>query len=407
MNRVSSCDVAIIGGGMVGATLACGLGQLGVRVALVEERPWPEPVPDAEYHFRVSALTRASEHILRSYGVWQQMAQGRMGQFREMHVWDAAGSGAIHFDSADVGEPTLGYIIENRVIQSALEARLQCLDSVTWFRPARLYSLVCGAEQVRLQLDHTELRALLVVGADGSESAVRRRAGISSSVHGYGQQALVATVRTEGGHQQTAWQRFLPNGPLAFLPLPGDYSSIVWSTTSTAAAELSHMEPARFASELARALESRLGAITWVGPRAAFSLRSLRAHHYVQHRVALIGDAAHTIHPLAGQGVNLGFLDAAVLAEVLAMARARDWDLGCMTGLRRYERWRKGHNLLMHAAMDGLRWLFGSTLLPVRIARNLGLRITDGARPVKRLIMLHAMGLVGDLPAAARARPLG
>ncbi len=402
MTHSMACDVAIVGGGLVGAALACGLGQMGLQVAIVEERPWQDLLDDEDFHFRVSAVTLASQSILQTFGAWEDMRQTRMGPFREMHVWDAAGAGAIHFDSADVGEPKLGYIVENRVIQAGLEARLEALDSVTWFRPARLRGLAVEPGRVRVALENVEIKAPLLVGADGSESQVRRRVGITSSVHGYHQQALVTNVRTELPHQETAWQRFLPSGPVAFLPLPDALSSIVWSTTPAAAAALRTMPTEEFAVALGRAFDSRLGLITEVGARAIFPLRSVRAHRYVQHRVALLGDAAHTIHPLAGQGVNLGFLDAATLAEVVAEARAAGRDLGTLPTLRRYERWRKSHNLGMQLAMDGLHLLFSSRFRAVQAARNVGLQITDGVGPVKRLIMRYAMGRVGDLPGAAR-----
>jgi 2-octaprenylphenol hydroxylase len=390
---------------MVGAALACGLGQAGLQVALVEERPWQDLLADEAYHFRVSAVTLASESILRAYGAWEGMRQARMGHFREMRVWDAIGGGAIHFESADVGEPALGYIVENRVIQAGLEARLEALNSVTWFRPARLRGLSVEPGCVRATLDNVEIKALLLVGADGSDSQVRRRVGIPSAVQGYGQHALVTNVRTELSHQETAWQRFLPSGPLAFLPLPDNYSSIVWSTTPATAAALLRMPTQDFAAKLGRSFDSRLGGIVSIGPRATFPLRSVRVRRYVQQRVALVGDSAHTIHPLAGQGVNLGFLDAATLAEVIVEARAKGRDFGNVPALRRYERWRKSHNLTMQMAMDSLHFLFGSRFRAVQAARNLGLQLTDGIGPVKRLIMLYAMGRVGDLPGAARGAP--
>lgn len=402
MTDSMACEVAIIGGGMVGAALACGLGRMGLQVAIVEARPRQDLLNDEAYHFRVSAVTLASERILRTFGAWEQMRQARMGPFREMHVWDAVGDGVIHFDSADVGEPTLGYIVENRVIQAGLEARLEALPSVTWFRPARLRGLTIEPACVRVALDHVEIKAQLLVGADGSDSHVRRRVGITSAVHGYRQQALVTNVRTELRHQEIAWQRFLPSGPLAFLPLPDNYSSIVWSTSPAAAAALSRMPTEEFAGELGRAFDRRLGSITTVGPRATFPLRSVRAHRYVQHRVALVGDSAHTVHPLAGQGVNLGFLDVATLAEIIAEARAKGADCGSLPTLRRYERWRKSHNLAMQLAIDGLHLLFSSRFRAVQATRNLGLQLTDGLGPVKRLIVRYATGRAGDLPSAAR-----
>lgn len=396
-------DVAIIGGGMVGCALACGLGEAGLRVAIVEERPWDRgPFPTSGYDLRVSAMTRASERIFQAFHAWEHMALDRLGPFREMRVWDATGSGAIHFDSAEIGEPTLGYVAENRVIQRALEARLAELETVAWFRPAPLRYVRVEDERVRLELEAGVLETRLVVGADGYDSRVRHYLGMPSSARAYGQQAVVATVRTEEGHQETAWQRFLPRGPLAFLPLPDGFCSIVWSTPSQRAAMLVAMETTQFERELQRAFGSRLGAVTVEGPRAAFPLRSLHAEQYVQPRVALVGDAAHTIHPLAGQGVNLGLLDAATLVEVVRDAYQAGRDVGGYGLLRRYERWRKGHNLLMLSVMDGFRWLFGSPSPAIRLARNLGLNVTDQLDPVKHLIMRYATGLAGDLPRAAR-----
>jgi 2-octaprenylphenol hydroxylase len=216
----------------------------------------------------------------------------------------------------------------------------------------------------------------------------------------------VATVRTEAHHRDTAWQRFLPSGPVAFLPLPEGYCSIVWSVPPARAEDLLGLSPEAFARELEAAVDLRLGRVVWLGERAVFPLFRQHAERYVRSRVALVGDAAHTIHPLAGQGVNLGFLDAAALAEVVLAARGRGEDAGALPVLRRYERWRKGHNLLVQGAMDGFRLLFGTDLSPVRLVRNLGLRLTDGAMPVKRLIMRRAMGLEGDLPPLARPLPV-
>lgn len=401
------CDVAVIGGGMVGATLAALLDGSGLRIAVVEAAAPALEWPGDSVDLRVSALTAASERMLTALGAWPAMRALGVSPFREMRVWDAAGAGAIHFDCADIGEPRLGHIVENRVIQRVLFERLRDSAGVRMFCPATLERLAFDAPgdaagaQVELS-DGTTIRARLVVAADGANSKTRTLAGIAVRGWSYDQKGVVATVATEHSHEATAWQRFLPDGPLAFLPLRDGRSSIVWSTRPDHAERLLAAEPAAFRAELAEAFAHRLGAITDVGPRAAFPLRLQHANRYIGTRLALVGDAAHSIHPLAGQGVNLGMLDAAALAEVLQKAAVNGRDIGATPVLRRYERWRKGDNLMMMLVMDGFKRLFGATAPPLQVARNLGLRLTDGTPPVKNLIIRHAMGLTGDLPHIAR-----
>ena len=387
---------------MVGATLACALGQTSLRVALVDRQAplihWEDP----EYDLRVSAITRASQRIFESLGVWSGMQARRVSPFREMHVWDAAGKGAIHFDCADLGEPTLGHIIENRVITAALHERLAALP-VDIIAPAQLQRLAWDADYMYLEQEDGDLIAgRLMVGADGSNSWVRGQAGISVRGWDYEQHALVATVKPARFHQETAWQRFLPDGPLAFLPLENGYCSIVWSTRGEHARTLLDLPEDAFAQELEAAFDSQLGPIEWVGARAAFPLRFMRANAYVRPRLALVGDAAHTIHPLAGQGVNLGLTDAAALAEVLSEAHAARQNIGSIAVLRRYERWRNADNQAMLAAVDGFKRLFGSDLSLVRWVRNLGLNLTHTVLPIKNLLMRHAMGISGEMPKLAR-----
>ena len=397
-------DVAIVGGGITGGTLACALGAAGLRVAVIEAGE-PAPVPEDGWALRVSAVTRGSEAILRAIGVWDRLPLARAGVFREMHVWDATGGGSVHFDSADIGTDALGHIVENTVLQRGLDARMAELETLRLFRPEALRAFTAEADRVTLHLERSRVHARLLVAADGSRSRVRELAGIDCDGGDYGQQAVVATVRTALGHRETAWQRFLPDGPLAFLPLPGQFCSIVWSTRPEHAEALLALDDQAFAREVEAAFESRLGRLETVGPRGAFPLRHLHARAYVDHRLALVGDAAHTVHPLAGQGANLGLQDAAALAEIVEDAWARGRDIGRVGNLRPYERWRKGRNRLMQQGLSGFQWLFGSRLEPVRLARNLGLAMVDRAPAVKRLFMRYASGFGGDRPRLARIRP--
>jgi 2-octaprenylphenol hydroxylase len=403
-------DVAIAGGGIVGATLACALNGGGMRVAVIEAKQ-PE-VSTGQIDPRVSAISRGSVRILESLGVWRAMTARRVSPFREMQVWDASGSGNIHFDSADIGMDTLGYIVENSVILAALWERLHNSTTIDVYCPARITTATWQGERVTLTFDNgRRLDAKLLIGADGADSTVRRLADITTRGWDYDQTALVATVRTSHPHHETAWQRFLPGGPLAFLPLADGSSSIVWSLPSDQAARLLVLSDDAFVNELQEALGVPpvhgiqglgLGKILEVGPRLSFPLRLIHADQYVKERLALIGDAAHTIHPLAGQGVNLGISDAAALAEVLSEARSQGKDIGALRVLRRYERWRKGDNLIMIAALEGIKRLFATNVPPLRWARNQGLALTDRAWPVKNTIMRHAMGMAGDLPKRAQ-----
>ena len=392
-------DVVVVGGGMVGAALAVALGMAGRSVAVVEARLPSAWRPADDYDLRVSAINRASQHLLERLGAWPAILGRRANAYRRMRVWDACSSGDIEFDAVDLGESDLGHIIENRVIQESLLERIEQLDTVRLFAPFGVESLAMGPQGARVGLsDGGELLARLVVGADGARSRVRELAGVRRSERRYGQTAIVATVATEAPHESTAWQRFLPTGPLAFLPLGDGRSSIVWSSTSTEAERLLALDDAEFRSELARAADLRLGCITACSARAGFPLVGGQSYPYVQPRVALIGDAAHSIHPLAGQGVNLGLMDAAELAGVLG---ASGRDPGSMVVLRRYERARRGENEAVMRLMEGFRLLFGSQLPLLPWVRGRGMRLVGALEPLKRRLMSHALGTAGRRPELA------
>ncbi len=390
-------DIIVVGAGMVGAAQALALARQGWQVALVDARAPQREWPAEGYDIRVSALTRASQNLFEELGAWEAMRAERVSPYREMVVWDAGGRGRVHFDSADVGEPDMGHIVENRVIVKGLHTEVARQPNITPFWPARPRQLRREAGGAALTLDDgTVLTGRLVIGTDGGRSWVRQAADISVTGWDYDQTAVVTVVRPREHHRETAWQRFLPTGPLAFLPLTEGYCSIVWSTSPEQAERLLAMEAERFARELEAAFESTLGPIDDVGPRAAFPLRFFETRRYADTRLALAGDAAHTIHPLAGQGVNLGLADVRSLARLLGEARRRRRDPGGETLLRRYERERRSENRPMLLAMDGFKELFSNNQPLLAWLRNTGLTLTDRLTPVKNLIVRRALGKVRD-----------
>ncbi len=401
-------DLIIVGAGMVGSALALALQDQGLEILLVDGSPLSvKPFdPQAAFEPRVSALSVASQRILERLGVWEGIAARRVCPYGEMQVWDGSGTGQIHFSAASVHAESLGHIVENRVVQDALLERLH--DSSIGLLPsARLEQLRRSGEGWLLSLnDGRELRAPLVIAADGANSAVRRLAGCATREWDYLHHAIVTSVRCAKPHQATAWQRFTDDGPLAFLPLAGPagehWCSIVWSVTPTEAERLMALDDVGFRRALGFAFEHRLGEVLQADPRLCIPLRQRHAKRYVEDGLALIGDAAHSIHPLAGQGVNLGFLDVAVLAEVLLHAMQRGERLSDVKVLSRYERRCMPHNLAMMAAMEGFERLFQADPLPVRWLRNSGLNWVDDLPEVKALFVRQALGLSGDLPELAR-----
>ncbi|MGE5153778.1 MAG: UbiH/UbiF/VisC/COQ6 family ubiquinone biosynthesis hydroxylase [Bdellovibrio bacteriovorus] len=396
-------DVLVVGGGMVGGAFALACSGKGLSIGLVEARPPQRDWPKGEVDLRVSALSRASQRMLARLGAWERIAALGASPYRRMHVWDGVSGAAITFDSADLGEPDLGHIVENRVIQLALWERLEQAQDLALMVPASISDLERGPAMSRVILgDGRRVEARLLVAADGRDSLIRELAGIPTRGWDYDQQAIVANVRPELWHAETAWQRFLPTGPLALLPLADGRCSIVWSATQGRAQELLDLDDQGFSDALTEASEGRLGRIQSQGPRAALPLRLQHAERYVEPGLALIGDAAHAIHPLAGQGVNLGFLDAAALAAALDLALERGRDLAATWTLRRYERARRGDNLAMLMAMDAFKRAFGSRLPPLVAARSLGFAVSDRLGPLKRRFMERALGSGEDLPPLAR-----
>jgi 2-polyprenylphenol 6-hydroxylase len=393
MNRRGVCDVAIVGAGMVGAALALALAREGFDVALVESRAPARWRNDDEIDLRVVALAASSISLFGRLDVWKSIARSRACDYRRMHVWDALAPGALTFDAADEGESSLGAIVENRLIQSILWQAIERDSRIALHCPVRVASTEMGDDRRTLVFEDGEaLSTRLVVAADGADSALRTMLGVATHDRDYIQRAIVAHVSTQHAHEFTAWQRFLSDATIAFLPLADGRSSIVWSVPNTEADRLLALDDSAFCAELGAAFDVRLGAITSTTPRASFPLRLRLAERYCAPRFALIGDAAHVVHPLAGQGVNLGLRDVDELCAVLIDARAAKRDIASQTVLRKYERRRRSDNALAANAFDGIHRVFGSRAMPVAALRGAGLAIVDRVSPLKRLFARHAAG---------------
>ncbi len=426
MTSSQQYDVVIIGGAMVGSALSCALAQgefsKHLKIAVVEGNEFnKDKLASQNFDPRVSALTVVTRKVFESLGVWPHIEKYRISPFEGMSVWDAEGTGHIEFNAQQMGEKQLGHIIENRVVLAGILQRLEELDHVDWYCPQKLTHLEKIVEKTgskstgkwRVYLsDDTRLETGLLVGADGALSLVRELADFEIKQKPYEHHSIVTTVKTEKDHGRIARQRFLPTGPLALLPVIDNdggqsHCSIVWSSEPNSARTILAMTDDEFCQALGAASEHCLGKILSAEKRFAFPLLERHAVDYVQEGVALIGDAAHTIHPLAGQGVNLGFLDAAVLAEEINRAAGRQVDIGSLSILRRFQRRRKGENTLMMVTMRGFKTLFEADAMPVRWARNTGMSWMNQISPVKNKLMSRAMGLEGDLPNLAKGRSKG
>lgn len=399
-------DIVIVGGGAVGSAVASLLGQITktvkgtsqqLKIALIESH-MPSQFDASQVDPRVAALTEKTRLLFEQIGIWHRVVDKRACAYRAMNVWDAEGTGRIAFDCQQVQQQNLGHIVENSALVSTLIEHVEQQSNIELFCPANIVDYQLRPDAIGLTLDnHMELSAQLVIAADGANSAVREHFQFTTKQWDYGQHAIVTTITTEKPNQHTAWQRFMPTGPLAFLPLDdiGDAHccSIVWSQDTAEAKRLMTLTNAEFCQQLSRASEYCLGEVLNIQKRHLIPLRQSHAIDYVMPRVALVGDAAHSIHPLAGQGANLGFSDAQVLAEEIAKAFARDLDLGDISVLKPYQRRRKPENLATMAAMEGFKRLFGSQNSTMRLLRNYGLSAINGMDSVKNKLIKQAMGL--------------
>ncbi len=407
---VETADAVIVGGGMVGLTLGAALAGAGLRATVIDTVD-PAATVEPDYDGRTSAIAPGSQRVLAGAGVWDGIA-ARACPIHDIRVSDGDAPLFLHYDHREAGLGPMGWIVENRDIRRALVARAARLETLRLRAPARLTRLERGRHLVTAHLaDGGAVRAPLVLACDGHNSTVRRRAGIAAAEWRYPQTGIVCTVAHERPHRNVAHERFLPAGPFAILPMVDDErgrhrSSIVWTEREKLAPSILGLDRHGFAAELAARFGNFLGALEVVGRRWAYPLGLLHAERYIDRRLALVGDAAHAIHPIAGQGLNMGLRDVAALAEVLVDARRLGLDPGGAEVLARYQRWRRFDNTVLMFVTDGLNRLFSNDLAPVRLARDLGLAAVDAVPPLKRLFMRHAMGLMGDLPRLARGEAL-
>lgn len=400
---MQSYDIAVIGGGMVGLAFAAALKDTALKVVVIEGNDIDRTLGDNP-ELRVSALSRASENILRNLGAWSGIENQRHQPYNAMQVWDRNGFGQIDFQSEDLMTDTLGHLVENKVIQLALLEQVEKASNITLLTNTRIQKLSHVENAVWLTLDEQDpLHVKLVVGADGANSWTRQQAQIPLATWDYNHHAIVANIRTAEPHANCARQIFNPEGPLAFLPLwEEDLCSIVWSLPPERADALLAMDEVEFNKQLNVAFDNRLGLCKVEGQRQAFPLKMRYARQFAQARIALIGDAAHTIHPLAGQGVNLGLLDAASLAECVLENHIALKDIGDYDELRRFERWRKAEAATMIASMEGLKRLFSGANPAKRIFRDVGLALSNTLPGLKQNFIKRAMGLEGELPKLAK-----
>ena len=411
---MKKADILIIGGGMVGLTLALAVRKLTpLTVAIVDTAP--VSALSSEPEVRVSAINAASEQIFTQLDVWQDILNTRAQAYHHMHIWDKAGYGQLLFDDSQVDNPQLGYIIENKVIRNCLWAKAEQDSGISFYTQSQISSLGMGDEEVFASFDtpnngqapQLPIMANLVIGADGANSWLRQQLDMPMVFRDYDHHAIVATVACSQGHQNTAWQVFLPTGPLAFLPLASEkneqqLASIVWSTSPDEAKRLSALSPEAFNKEITAAADGKLGVISLASERFSYPLTMRLAQNFMQERAILIGDAAHTIHPLAGQGVNLGLKDAAALAECLALQVENNSLTVSQKTLKNFERWRKNDAAEMIAAMEAIKQVFTPQQKPTQLLRGIGMSLLNNLAPVKQQMIKQALGYQHHLPSLAK-----
>lgn len=384
-------DIAVVGGGMVGAAAACLLAQQGWQIAVIEQTEPDAYSPEQAMDLRVSAISPASVRLLQQAGVWDALLAMRIRAYTELATWEVPGL-ETHFHAQEAGVPELGFIVENRLIQLALWQRLQTLTNVTLLCPAQVSALVQQSEDATVTLNNGQtITAAWLLAADGANSRLRSMAGIGINRWDYRQDCMLINVDLEDDAPPITWQQFYPNGPRAFLPLAGHKASLVWYDTPEKIAQLVALSPTQLEREVKRHFPEQLPACT-VTQSGAFPLIRRHAQHYYQGRVILLGDAAHTIHPLAGQGVNLGFKDVACLVDLWQNARQKQLPLGTEQ-LKQYERRRLCDNSMMQSAMDLFYAGFSAPHAPLKILRNVALLVADNAGLVKRKALRYALGL--------------
>ena len=408
-------EVLIVGGGMVGLTLGLTLAGAGVET-LVLDRQAPTASVEAAYDGRASAIARGSQLALETAGLWRGMAPQAQPildiRVSDGRLWEPASPLFLHYDHREVGDAPFGFIVENLVIRKALNAARGGREALTLLAPAELSEIARKTQGVEALLqDGRRIKARLVVSAEGRNARLRAEAGIRCAEWSYPQTGIVCTIAHSEPHHGVAHEHFLPAGPFAVLPMVEDAegrhrSSIVWTERRELAEAMLALDDAAFAAEMQRRFGDSLGEIRLLGRRWAYPLSLLHAERYLDRRLVLVGDAAHGIHPIAGQGLNLGLRDVAALAETLVDARRLGLDLGSAQVLQRYQRWRRFDNVMLTVVTDGLNRLFSNDIGPLRLARDLGMAAVGRIAPLKRLLMRHAMGLEGDLPRLIRGQPL-
>jgi 2-octaprenyl-6-methoxyphenol hydroxylase len=405
-----SADILIVGGGMAGCSLACALAGAGFAVVVLDRVDQSQQTTD-EFDGRASAIAEAPKKMLDQIGMWRNLSQN-FTPILDIRVADGSSPLFLHYDHEDVGEDAFGYMVENRHFRRAVFARLKELNNVTYLAPGELKSISYNPEGVTAELsDGRHIKAGLLVGADGRQSQIRQDAGIKLTSWSYHQTGIVLSVDHEIPHHNIAQEHFLPAGPFAILPLPGEdgqnnRSSIVWTEKDALVESIMALPEKEFAVEFNQRFGDFLGEVKFIGPRWTYPLTLQYAETSIAERMVLVGDASHGMHPIAGQGLNMGLRDVAALAEVLTDARRLGLDIGTASVLDQYEQWRRFDNTLMLAMTDGLNRLFSNDIAPLKLARDIGLAAVNKAGPLKKIFMRHAMGSTGNLPRLLKGEAL-